>query len=157
MRTAFSWLVATAAAAAPVAAPYAALVLGFGDSRAARVIAGAVVLASVGAVCLLVRVRPEPNNTVLGPLVGGTLGVWVLAAVAITVAYASSGSTGSCGSEPADTIGWIGFLFVYLGLGAWSLRAGRRAYWGLPLAFALGAAWLIGLAAAYPGPGGCGD
>jgi hypothetical protein len=131
--------------------------MGFGDSRSARVIAGVVVLVSVGAVCLLVRVRPESNSAVIGPLVGGTLAVWVLAGVVILVASAINGSSDSCGSEPADAIGWIGSAVLYLGLGAWSLRAGRRAYWGLPVGFALGAAWLIGLAAAFPGPGGCGD
>jgi hypothetical protein len=152
MQRLLTWAAAMLAAAA-VGTPIAVVAVFAATAPTTRTIAAVAAVALVGGVWLLVRLR---GRAVVAPFAAGAIAVWGLVAAGVVASLALVG-TDACGSEPAQTIGWVGFAVLYLGGGAWALHAGRRAFWALPLAFTLAAAWLIGLAAAFPGPGGCGD
>jgi hypothetical protein len=157
LRPAFEWIAATAGAAAILVVPWAVVAILVTDSRTVRIGGALAIAASVGAAWLLVRLRrpASPWPTTLAVLVGAGLVVSALAVITFLGAWAMEPD--ACGSQPADTFEWLGLVGFYLAAGAWSLREGKRALWALPLGFTLGAAWFLGLVAAFPGPLNCGD
>jgi hypothetical protein len=141
------WVAAALVAAAIFAVPGFAIWLSSGGLRGWDA-AGAVAAISAGLLALAFHARSRRRGETAAIVVGGGALAWL----AVFGAFIALFGAAICGTgRLATTVSWVGFVGVYLGVGAWSLLGRYRPVWGLPLAVGLAALVHYGALALIPG------
>jgi hypothetical protein len=92
----------------------------------------------------------------LGYLLAVGIASWMAAAIGTYVYLVVVLGSSKCGDAEAGKVGLIGAIALYILASGGSLsRKGSRAFFVMPAAVALAAAWMLLMWAAFPGVPGC--